>query len=236
VTMNLRRVLASCCARLLIAPCVLAAGCSSETLFQSNFDSTPDNQPPAHVQSVGTANIDGPPGSVIVVPPPVTPSGKWVQISRAGAQSPVAGLQGNFSQFRGDGSYTFSATLFIPAGSGIATIQFEPFSQSASTLTNFLHIDFTQDNRVRIDDDESTKFGTFPRGQPFIVQVTLAINAASSAHIVLSGAGASGEADRNVAAPFRLLASQFGAVRAWMGFPWVGSFQATNIAVTRRTG
>jgi hypothetical protein len=215
---------------------VLAAGCSSETLFQSNFDSTPDNQPPAHMQSVGTASVDGPPGSVIVVPPPVTPSGKWVQIARAGAQSPVAGLQGNFSEFRGDGDYTFSATLFLPAGSGIATIQFEPFSQPASTLTNFLHIDFTQDNRVRIDDDENTKFGVFPRGQPFIVQVTLAINAAPSAHIVLSGAGASGQADRNIAAPFRTLARQFGAVRAWMGFPWVGSFQVTNIAVTRRTG
>jgi hypothetical protein len=236
VITDLRRVLVSCCVALLIVPCVLSAGCSSETLFQSNFDSTPVNQPPAHAQTVGTANVDGPPGSVIVVAPPVTPSGRWVQISRAGAQSPVAGLQGNFSESRGDGDYTFSATLFMPAGSGIATIQFEPFSQPASTLTNFLHIDFTQDNRVRIDDDESTTFGAFPRGQPFIVQVTLAINASSSAHIVLSGAGASGQADRNSVPPFRPMARQFGAVRAWMGFPWVGSFQVTNIAVTRRTG
>src|SRR6476646_9638466 len=100
---GLRRVRASSSALLLIAPCLLAAACSSETLFQSNFDSTPDNQPPAHAQAVGTANVDGPPGSVIVVPPPVTPSGKWIKISRAGAQAPVAGLQGNFSQFRGDG-------------------------------------------------------------------------------------------------------------------------------------
>jgi hypothetical protein len=220
----------------MIAPCVLAAACSSETLFQSNFDSTPDNQPPAHVQQVGTSNVDGPPGSVIVVPPPVTPSGKWVQISRAGVQSPVAGLQANFSDFRGDGDYTFSATLFIPAGSGIATIQFEPFNQPANTLKNFMHLDFTQDNHVRIDDDEDTEFGTFPRGQPFIVQVTLAISAFSSAHVVLSGAGASGQADLSIVPPFRAMARQFGAVRAWMGFPWVGSFQVTNIAVTRRTG
>jgi hypothetical protein len=223
-----------CSARLLIAPCLLAAGCASETLLQTHFDSTPDNQPPAHGQAVGTANVDGPPGRVIVVPPPVTPSGKWVKISRPGAQAPVAGLQGNFSQFRGDGDYTFSATLFIPDGSGIATIQFEPFNQPAGTLTSFLHIDFTQDNRVRIDDDENTKFGAFPRGQPFVLQVTLRISASSSAHIVLAGVGASGQADRSIVPPFRPMARQFGAVRAWMGFPWVGSFQVTNIAVTRR--
>ncbi len=220
----------------LFAVLLLLTGCASETLFQSNFDPTPVNQPPAHVQQVGTANIDGPAGSVIVVKIPITPSNKWVEISRAGAPSPVAGLQGNFSQFRGIGQYTFSTILYIPSGSGIATIQFEPFDQPVDTLTSFLHLDFTQGNRVRIDDNEGTTFGSFPRDQTFIVQVTLNINASSpTAHIVLSGAGASGQADYNILPAFLSLAQQFGAIRIWMGFPWTGKFDATNIVVTRQT-
>ncbi len=93
-----------------------------------------------------------------------------------------------------------------------------------------------QDNRVRIDNDVSTTFGTFPRDQVFIVEVTLNINASSpTAHIVLSGDGASGEADRNVTPALHAMARQFGAVRIWMGFPWTASFDATNIVVTRKT-
>ena len=220
----------------LLGACMLLAGCG-ETLFQSNFDSTPANQPPSHTQQVGSANIFGdPPSSVIVVQPPVTPSGKWVQISRPNTQppAPIAGLQGNFSQFRDDGVYTFTATLFMPSGSGLATIQFEPFNQPVSNLTNFLHIDFTQDNHVRIDDNDGTKFGSFPRDQPFIVQVTLNINASPTAHIVLSGAGASGQADYSILSALRPLARQFGAIRIWMGFPWTGRFQATNLVVKRQ--
>ena len=221
-----------------LAVLMLLAGCG-ETLFQSNFDPTPVNQPPSHVQKVGTANIFGAAGSVIVVAPPVAPSGKWVQISRANsAEAPVAGLQGNFSKFAGDGTYTFSTILFIPSGSpsrNVATIQFESFGQPVDTLSSFLHIDFLQDNHVRIDDDESTKFGSFPRNQAFIVQVTLNINASSpTAHIVLSGAGASGEKDYAILAPFRTLARQVGAIRIWMGFPWSGNFDATQIVVTHQ--
>jgi len=220
----------------LLAALALFTGCATETLFKSNFDPTPINQPPAHVQEVGTANVDGPAGNVIVVVPPVTPSGKWVEVRRPNTQSPVAGLQGNFSQFRGEGVYTFSAALFIPAGNGVATIQFEPFNQPVSTLTSFLHLDFMPDNRVRIDDKDATMFGSFPRNQPFIVQVTLKISAtAATAKIVLSGAGASGQADYAIISALLPVARQFGAIRMWMGFPWTGAFDVTNIVVTRRT-
>src|SRR5688572_14426786 len=51
----------------LLATLSLFTGCATETLFRSNFDPTPVGQPPATVQDVGTANIDGPPGSVIVI-------------------------------------------------------------------------------------------------------------------------------------------------------------------------
>ena len=60
----------------------LVTGCATETLFRSNFDSTPVGQVPATTQAVGTAHLDGPPGSVTVIAPPVLPSGRWVQISR----------------------------------------------------------------------------------------------------------------------------------------------------------
>ena len=218
-----------------IAVVLLMAGCASETLFQSDFDPTPIGQPPAHDQKVGAANVDGPAGSVVVVAPPVAPSGKWVQISRANNNAPVAGMQGNFSQFRGDGNYTFSTILFIPAHSGLATVQFETFNQPVSTVGSFLHLDFMQDNTVRFDDNDATKFGSFPRDQAFIVQVTLNISASTqTAHVVLSGAGASGQADYNILPPFIPMAHQFGAIRVWMGFPWTGSFDATQIVVTRQ--
>jgi len=215
---------------------MLLPGCAAETLFQSNFDPTPINQPPAHAQNVGTADVDGPAGSVMVVMAPVGASGKWVRISRPNPQAPVAGLKGNLSAFRGDGKYTFSTILFMPSGSGLATIQFEPLGQSAGTLTNFLHIDFMQDNTLRIDDNDSTKFGSVSRDQAFIVQVTLTISASSAtAHIVLAGATASGTADYTVIPAFLPMARQFGAVREWMGFPWTGSFDATDIVVTHPT-
>jgi hypothetical protein len=218
-----------------LAAVMLLAGCASDTLFQSNFDSTAVGQPPAQAQQVGTANVDGPPGSVVVVTAPVAPSGKWVQVSRASNNAAVAGMQGNFSQFRGDGVYTFSAILFIPSHSGLATVQFESFNQPVSNVGSFLHLDFMQDNTVRMDDNDTTKFGSFPRDQAFIVQVTLNINASSqTAHIVLSGAGASGQADYNILPPFIPIAHQFGAIRVWMGFPWTGSFDATQIVVTRQ--
>lgn len=213
---------------------LLLGGCARETLFQSNFDAMPINQPPASAQEVGTSNVHGPAGSVIVVPPPVQPSGRWVRVSRPDADSNVAGFQGNLSAFRGDGEYRFSTTMFMPAGSGIATIQFERFGQPVSDLGSFMHIDFTQDNRVRINDNDGAKFGEFPRDAPFIVQVRLNIDAsAANAHILLSGAGASGEADHAITGGLHTIARQFGAVRLWMGFPSTGSFNATNINVSR---
>ncbi|TAH39399.1 MAG: hypothetical protein EYC70_01040 [Planctomycetota bacterium] len=219
-----------------LALLVPLAACATETLFESDFDATPVNQPPATAQAVGTAAVDGPAGSVLVVAPPVTPSGNWVQISRPGADSPVAGLQGNFSEFGGEGEYTFTTTLFMPTGSGLATLQCEPFGQPVGTLTSFLHIDFTRENDVRIDDKEETRFGTFPRDQPFIVQVQLNIGASSAtAHIALAGAGASGAADYGIEPALLTLARQFGAIRVWMGFPSTGTFDATNIVVTRKT-
>lgn len=214
-----------------------AGSCNSETLFKSNFDATAVNQPPSPAQAVGTASIDGPAGSVLVVaaPPDAQPSGKWLQISRpAGPQ--VASFQGKLTRQPGTGTYVFSTALFMPDNdSGVATIQFEPFDQPVASPSGFLHLDFLPNNRVRIDDDDSTIFGEFPRNQVFLVQVTLNINDTSpNARIILSGAGASGQADRTVIPALRPQAQQFGTVRIWMGFPYTGAFQATNVVVQRQ--
>jgi hypothetical protein len=207
--------------------------CTGKILFQSNFDSMPEEQPPAAAQQVGTASTHG---SVVVILPPVTPSGRWVKIDRPSADSDIAGFQGNFPAMGGEGEYTFSTTVFMPTGAGVATIQFERFGQPVSDVASFLHLDLMSDNKVRIDDDDGSKFGSFPRNQPFVVQVTLVITPASTtAHVVLSGAGASGTADRTVPAPLHSsMARQFGAIRLWMGFPHTGHFDATNIVVRRK--
>ena len=218
----------------LVGP-MLLAGCHSELLFQSNFDATPAGQPPAAVQAIGTADLFGGPGSVIVVAAPGQTTGKWVQISRpavANNTAPIAGLHGVLSAVRGPGQYTFICAMYMPKGAGYATLQFEPAVQpQPGGLYSFLHLDLTTDNKLRIDDNDATKFGSFPRDQPFDVAVDL--NTAVSpptAHISLVGGGASGTADYAIQAP-AFLVQQFGAIRLWMGWPWTGSFDAAGVLV-----
>lgn len=210
----------------------LLAGCASETLFRSNFDTTPTETTPT-TADIGTVKTSG---LVTVVAPPVLPSGRWVQMDRPDPDKAPAQFQGNLKAVRGDGRYTFSATVFMPSSTaGVATIQFERQNEDLNSITNFLHLDFMPNNRVRIDDLAATEFGTFPRNKPFIVQVTLRIGATSTAHVVLSGDGASGTKDHTILPPNIPLSHQFGAVRLGMQFPHIGKMLATNIAVTRRT-
>lgn len=219
-----------------------AGSCNSPALFQSNFDATAVGQPPSPTQAVGTASVDGPSGSVLVVaaPPNAQPSGKWLQIKVANKSGQVASFQGKLTQQPGNGTYVFSTVLFIPetgpqGEDNVATISFEALAPQGSLPAEFLHLDFLANNRVQIDDDGNTVFGQFPRNQVFIVQVTLDINAtAAKAHILLSGAGASGETDRNVISPLVQQAQKFGAVRIRMGFPHTGTFFATNVLVQRK--
>jgi hypothetical protein len=212
----------------------MLGGCTSETLFQSNFDATSVGQPPAAAQQVGTAAIDAPTGSVIVVAPPVQPSGHWLQISRPSGPA-VSSFQGKLIRMPGQGTYTFTATLFMPKNAQTATVQLERFGNSVSDLSGFLHLDFTPENNVRINDDDGTRFGQFPRDQAFIVQITLTIApTTATAHIILSGADASGDSNYTVPIPFINQAQQFGAIRVWQGFPHIGGFDVTNIVVSKK--
>jgi hypothetical protein len=225
-------------------PLVLLAttGCASTTLFQSNFDTTPINQPPAHAQAVGTAATEG---SVVVAALPDTPSVKGVRFDPINSPTGPTVLHCELVQHPVDGTYVFSTLLYIPSKSGgIVTISFDrasgivsPATQAKPALVGaqqFMHLDLIGDS-VRIDDDNSTIFGKYPRDQVFIVQVTLNINATPSAHIVLSGAGASGEAHRNLSPGSPPIPLQFGAVRVWTNLTAdIQTFYAANIVVTRR--
>jgi len=228
--------IASMCFRLpLPLALTILAGCQSATVFQSNFNSTAVGQPPASVQATGTASVFGPSGSVVVVGPPGQSSGHWLQVGRANNSAPISGMLGTLSAQPG-GQYNFLCAMFIPSGSGLATLSFEPVPQpQPGGMVDFLHLDFTQDNKVRINDNDATKFGSFQRDQPFDVAVTLNTSASPpTAHIGLIGAGASGSTDYTITAP-QAFVRQFGEVRVWMGFPWTGHFDSADLLVTHPT-
>jgi hypothetical protein len=213
---------------------VLATGCSSVTLFQSAFNSNAVGAPPPHVQATGTIDVAGASNSVLVVNPPPGTNEHWVKISRVGDQAPITTMQCNFSALRGPGTYTLAAAMFIPKGSGLATIEFDTSPAGAPPNFGFLHLDFLQDGTVRMDDNPAQVWGTYQHDQSFDVFVTLDITATTAvAHLSLIGSGASGTKDYNV--PLGQLANQLGAVKIWMGFPWQGSFDITDILVTKRT-
>ncbi|HEX4284655.1 MAG TPA: hypothetical protein VHZ28_06150, partial [Terracidiphilus sp.] len=199
-----------------------------KTLFSSNFDPTPDGQPPSAAQAVGTARVEAPAKNVIVIDPPFLHSNKWLQITGLPPTSAaVVSFVGLLTEVDGAGVYNFSALIFMPTGSAVASISFE-----TTSAEEFMHIDFTPDNTVRIDD--TVVFGAFARDQVFAIQVTLNIAAAqSTAQVQVEGGGASGSQSYTMPVPFHFLSLQFGAIRLWKGYGDPGSFDATSITVTR---
>jgi hypothetical protein len=219
---------------------LLLMGCQSETLFQSSFNSNAVNAPPSPNQLVGTVSVAGETGSVVVVPtPPNATSDQWVRISRQSKNtSPISTMMGSLAHLRGPGTYGFLAVLYIPSTSGLASLDFQEVNLTP-TPQSFLHLDFVSTNpaneMVRINDqnDQKSLFGTFPGDHPFTVSVNLEINPTSPvAHVQLFGTGASGTAD--IPLTPASFAQQFGAVTFWMGFPWTGSFDVTDIVVTHK--
>jgi hypothetical protein len=197
-----------------------------KVLFQSDFDPTPSGDPPSQTQAVGTARVEGPPRSVIVVDPPFPHTNKWLQVSRPNGPD-IASFVGVLTNVVNNGVCHFSAVVVMPSGSGVASISFETAQQE------FLHLDFTANNKVRIDDNPNIEFGSFARDQVFLVQVTLdTTGPQSNTRVVLSG-GASGSQDYTLMAPSQPLSHQFAAIRIWQGFPHTGRFFSTEIVVSQ---
>jgi len=213
---------------------LLLAGCNSETLFQSGFNSNAIGAPPAHNQATGTVTVEGDPGSVVVVAPlPGAGSDRWAQIHRQSKfESAVPTMHGNLSQIRGPGTYGMLAVLYIPSGSGLVSLDFDAVGVTPNPVS-LLHLDFVSGtpNLVRINDDPARTFGSFPNDHAFTVSVGLDTTGPSPvAHVAFLRAGTSGNADIPLQ-PVGFV-SQFGAVRFWMGFPWTGTFDVTDILVT----
>jgi hypothetical protein len=200
-----------------------------KTLFSSNFNPTPDGAPPSNAQAVGTASVEGQPRSVIVVDPPFPHTDKWVQITGMPpdpATGKLPSLIGHLTEVDGEGVYNFSAAFFVPTGSAVSSLSFE-----TANAQEFMHIDFTPSNTVRIDD--LVDVGSFVHDQVFLLQVTLNIaTAQSTARVRVSGGGA-GDSNYTMPQPFHNLSLQFGAIRLWKGFNDAGSFDATDIVVSR---
>ncbi len=222
---------------------LLTAGCDSDPLFVSNFETNPVGSPPSSAQRVGTVEV-WPAGRALVVEPPDGPPGRWFRMIRADERSGECTVQANFSQLGGNGKYVFVASLYLPSGNGgtitqgasMATIQFERFGQVVDLNEyRFLRIDFLNTNRVRIDNDTRTNFGTFPRDRIFTVIISLDISdSGAKAHIVLNGSGARGEADREMPASVLSSARRFGSVRMYMPSEWIGRFYISSIVVAKR--
>lgn len=217
-------------------------GCASETIFQSSFNTQAPGAVPSATQAVGTAQVAGDPGSVVIAGPVPGSSENWVKIGRTNAQqSAVAKFIGNTSKTPGAGTYNFLGALFIPSGKDVdATVEFDTSTHGQPASTAFLHLDFASNkdgqNVVRIDDDPNNTWGTFPRDQFFTLSVNLEITTSSAvAHMALFGTGTSGTKDFTIPAPFNNFAQQFGQIQVYMGFPWTGSFDATDLLVTHRT-
>jgi hypothetical protein len=229
---------------------LLISGCSSQTLFASSFSSNLTGSPPSPNQAVGTVSVGGDPQSVLVANSP-TGTDKVVQISRASDSQQINVLQGTLSQIKATGSYGLIATVYIPSFKiiGVPVPRRQALSVDlTATLglqTPILHLDFTNDcsnsgvlgpRTVRINDTPGNCFGTFPYDQFFVLQVTLNVlpsSANASVQLVGAGGQASGSVS-NIPIAFPNLAKQFGGVAFWIGYPWSGSFDVTDIIVTYR--
>lgn len=213
---------------------VMSAGCASTTLFKDNFNSNPLHAPPAFAQTVGTAGVFGDPGGAVIAEL-TSASGHWLQITKQN-QNSVAGMGANFSTVPGNGFYGFLGLLYIPKGSGAATVAFntlQPVPEGSGLLQQLMHLDFLPNNVVRIDDNPATDFGRFPNNAMFTVSVKLDVySVCAVAHITLLGSGASGSADYHLVPPPGVLPQQFAVMQFYMGTPWTGAFDASNLSVT----
>lgn len=220
----------------LLALLLLITGCKSNTVLLANFKNDAVGLAPATAQPTGTVTVTAGSGTIQVVsaPSPDLPANNWCKISHPIVQSNPTELTGNFTQF-GVGSYGVLASLHIPDGSGVVTVQFEASNQSPLPFGPFMHLDFMPEGNVRIDDN-NVRFGTFPRDENFVLSVNLVITQTSAtAEIALLGANASGSINTTVQSSVLPLARQFGAVKFWVGFQHSGTFFVDDIIVTRRS-
>jgi len=230
--LNLRNVLR---VGFILGLTLVLTACNSTTLLLVNFGADAAGSEPSLNQNTGTVLLERGSGSITVVDAPAAglAANKWARIIHPSTPTPQTGIKCNFAGGGGGaGGYGVLMSLYIPNGTGAVTIQFEQ-GGDVNNYNSFMHLDFMPQGDVRVNDNETLRFGQFPRDQVFVVSVNLVITATSAtAEISLLGTGASG----NLSAPLSsvALANQFGAVRVWMGYQWTGTFFVDDIIVNRR--
>ena len=218
----------------LLALLLSLVACSSTTVLQATFNTEPIGTPPAAGQPVGTVEIMNGDGSVRVAasPDPSSAAGNnWVQISLPSPRTHPVHMLARFDSFHGAGHYNLVALVFMRSGTEAVSLDLEPFNSTATQQRGrLLHLDFTPENNVRLNDIDTDRFGRFPRDQSFVLAISVDSTVSpAKATISLLGRGASGSRDVDLPAS----ASQFGAVRFWIGFPWSGTVFFDDIIVTR---
>ncbi len=227
--------------RVMLAAALPALGaCTSTTLFQSSFNSQRTETPPKAAQLVGTMQvIAGDSGAIEVTDPLVLGSGEnWLRVRRfiilaKNNSIPSAIAQATLAQTFPTGNYGFLGTMLIPEGiTGLSSVEFDA-SPQGPVAQSFLHLDFMPDGSVRFDDDPSVTCCHYSHGSLFTLSVSMQVTAGSAvAHVTLLGKGVSqGTYDYMIKRPN--LASQFAAVRLWVGYPWAAEFYVTDLIVTR---
>jgi hypothetical protein len=148
-------------------------------LFKSNFDVTMLGQPPASVQAAGTATSYGP----VLVEEVAKYPGQWLELTPNTGKGAV--FTGIFQHFVGPGVYTFSATMILRSKSTTATIGFV----SNTNDLPFLTLNFATDSQgsSQVDVAGQPTGCLFLVGEPFSVQVTLAVGTSSADVQVVSG-------------------------------------------------
>jgi hypothetical protein len=221
----------------LIPLVLLMSACPSTTLLSVKFNADAVGAAPGATQTVGTLSLDDGAGSIQVVeqPAPTVSATKWVRLSHPASPSPQTSMRGQMTASAGDGSSTLTAALYIPAGTGVVTVQLEPFGMPETSYFNFIHVDLMPDGVLRIGDGPTT-FGHFPHDQVFILVLNItASSAAATVRVSLLGSGTSGSLDVPIPAPLLNAARQFGAVRIWMGFQHKGQFYVDDVLVSKKT-
>ena len=216
---------------------LLSAACSSTTVLLTNFNAEPLGGPPATVQPTGTLEFKNGAGSVRVVSPPAGDNAgkQWLRINHptAGPTSEETVMRAQFDTFHGAGKYNLVVALFIPTGTGAVSLDLETINGSLASSPNFLHLDFTPENSVRLNDDDTQRFGSFPRDTSFVLSILVDSTVAPpTARISLLGGG-SATGQRDVVLP--PIAGSFGALRWWMGFQWKGEFFLDDLLVTKQS-
>lgn len=207
--------------------------CKSTTVLLANFKNDNIGSPPGANQPTGTVSLNAGSGLITVVASPLAsqPSNKWALISHPAQPAPETTLTGRFTQ-SGPGKYGMLCSMHIPANAGVVSVQFE----AANPLGSFMHLDFMTEGDLRIDDDNTLRFGQFPRDKNFVLSVALEITSSTAkVEFSLLGDGASGNKVVNVKPIFLNVAKQFGAVKFWVGFQHNASVFVDDIVVTRKS-